>query len=116
MWRISVCHGPTGPEHRLVGKPFQGFVDIEPKRRRGRPNQIPCNFSEQSCVVTQPHQRRSVVGNGNTDVGSKSPTHKPGQPKTPRVSSDGTKVSGAMSQQRGDSGYESAPQKFVQLV
>ena len=45
------------------------------------------------------------MGNGNIEVG-KTPTRKPGQPK----------ICGAMSQQRGDSGHESAPQKFVQLV
>jgi hypothetical protein len=36
------------------------------------------------------------------------------RPAGARIS--GAKVSGAMSQQRGDSGNESAPQKFVQLV
>jgi hypothetical protein len=56
------------------------------------------------------------VGDGNNDVGRKSPTHNPGQPKISGVRTGGAKVSGAMSQQRGDSGNESAPQKFVQLV
>ena len=71
------------------------------------------------------------MGNGNIDVGNKTATRKPGQPivehlagssselridkqnppKTERV-----RICGAMSQQRGDSGNESAPQKFVQLV
>jgi len=72
------------------------------------------------------------VGNGNIDVGNKSPTRKPGEPITGRLSgSDGAsepaidslaaqrpRICGAMSQQRGDSGRsnDSAPQKFVQLV
>jgi hypothetical protein len=75
------------------------------------------------------------VGNGNIDVGNKSPTRKPGQPIVERLAgTDGcsalridkqnplkpgrTGISGAMSLQGGDSGRgnESAPQKFVQLV
>jgi hypothetical protein len=75
------------------------------------------------------------VGNGNTDVGNKIPTRKPGQPSVESLigrggflelridglgslKADQTKVCGAMSQQHGDSGRgnESVPQKFVQLV
>jgi hypothetical protein len=73
------------------------------------------------------------VGNGNIDVGNNTPTRKSGQPIVERLGrSNGSaelridkqnpqrterpKVSGAMSQQRGDSGNVSAPQKFVQLV
>jgi hypothetical protein len=73
------------------------------------------------------------VGNGNIVVGNKTPTRKAGRPivespvvtdGSPKVRSDQPnpakteKVSGEMSQQRGDSGRgtESAPQKFVQLV
>jgi len=71
------------------------------------------------------------VGNGNIDVGNKSPTRKPGQPIVERLAGTAlridkqnplkparTGISGAMSLQRGDSGRgnESAPQKFVQLV
>lgn|GEM_PF-753746 len=75
------------------------------------------------------------MGNGNIDVGNKSPTRKPGQPSVERLAgTDGsselridkqnplkpgrTGICGAMSLQRGDSGRgnESAPQKFVQLV
>jgi hypothetical protein len=53
------------------------------------------------------------VGNGNSDVGNKTATHKSGPPK-PKW----PKICGAMTQQRGDSfrGNESAPQKLVQLV
>jgi hypothetical protein len=56
------------------------------------------------------------VGNGNIDVGNKSPTRKAGQSKIPGATSGSARNSGAMSQQRCDSGHESAPQKFVQLV
>jgi hypothetical protein len=73
------------------------------------------------------------VGNGNIDVGNKTPTRKAGQPiaeslvvtdGSPKLRIDQSnpskteKICGAMSQQRGDSGRgnESAPQKFVQLV
>ena len=75
------------------------------------------------------------MGNGNIDVGNKTPTRKPGQPIVENlVGSDGSSelridlqnppktervgVCGAMSQQYGDSnrGNESAPQKLVQLV
>jgi hypothetical protein len=73
------------------------------------------------------------VGNGNIDVGNKTPTRKPGQPVVENlVGSDGSselridnpsnmervRICGAMSQQYGGSGRgnESVPQKFVQLV
>ena len=75
------------------------------------------------------------MGNGNINVGNKTPTRKPGQPIVENlVGSDGSselridlqnpsktervRVCGAMSQQHGDSGRgnESVPQKFVQLV
>jgi hypothetical protein len=73
------------------------------------------------------------VGNGNIDVGNKTPTRKAGKPIAESlVVTDGSpklridkpnspkkeKICGAMSQQRGDSGRgnESAPQKLVQLV
>jgi hypothetical protein len=71
------------------------------------------------------------VGNGNFDVGKKSPTRKPGQPMAGTLPGNGSsaaqldaqkierpRVCGAMTQQCGDSGRgnESAPQKFVRLV
>jgi hypothetical protein len=75
------------------------------------------------------------VGNGNIDVGKKTPTRKGGQRIVKRLTArDGSlapriddptlllkepvKVCGAMSQQYGDGGRgnESAPQKFVHLV
>jgi len=73
------------------------------------------------------------VGSGTIDVGDKTPARKPGQPIVGRLAgSDGSSEPGidkqtslkterpricvAMSQQCGDSGNVSAPQKFVQLV
>ena len=73
------------------------------------------------------------MGNGNIDVGNKTPTRKARQPigeslavtegsSEPRIDqpnpAKAERICGAMSQQRGDSGRgnESAPQKFVQLV
>jgi len=75
------------------------------------------------------------VGNGNIDVGKKTPTRKGGQrivecltgrdgSLAPRIDDpdprqkEPVKVCGAMSQQCGDGGRgnESAPQKFVHLV
>jgi hypothetical protein len=81
-----------------------------------------CNFSEQSRVVIYEQQRIIVVGNGNIDVGNKTATRKSGQPAVNAGSSERRIQQqqggncGVMSQQRGDSGHESAPQKFVQLV
>ena len=70
------------------------------------------------------------MGSDNIDVGHQTAPRQPGEPaersvagdavsgphgeKSPRKSPD--RICGAMSQQRGDSGHESAPQKFVQLV
>jgi hypothetical protein len=75
------------------------------------------------------------VGNGNIDVGNKTPTRKPDQPiSKPLAESNGSGelridgrnppknerpgICGAMSLQYGDSGRgnESAPQKLLQLV
>ena len=65
------------------------------------------------------------MGNGNIDVGNKTPTRKPSEPridgKSPLqnpLNAERPKICGAMSQQCGDSGRgnESSPQKFVQLV
>jgi hypothetical protein len=75
----------------------------------------------------------AVVGSGTIDVGTKTPTGKPGQPIVEQLAgSEGSfkprteeqnslkaervRICGAMSQQRGDSGNVSAPQKFVRLV
>ena len=53
------------------------------------------------------------MGTGTVDVGNETAPRKPGQPRTkpPRRS-------GAMAQQRGDSGrgHQSAPQELLQLV
>jgi hypothetical protein len=56
-------------------------------------------------------KRIAVVGNGNVEVGTKSPTPKPDPLKTGRP-----RNCGAMLQQCADSGSFSAPQKFVRLV
>jgi hypothetical protein len=58
----------------------------------------------------------SVVGNDNVDAGKKSPPPKPGPSKIRGTELPKAKISGAMSQQRGDSGIVSAPQEFVRLV
>ncbi len=65
------------------------------------------------------------MGNGNINVGSKTPTRKPSEPQIDLqnplqipLKAERPKNCGAMAEQRGDSsrGNESAPQKFVQLV
>jgi hypothetical protein len=59
------------------------------------------------------------VGNGNIDVGSTTPTRKPGQPveRQGKTSEHPVSPCGAMSQQGGEfGGNVSAPQKFVHLV
>ncbi|MEH2555215.1 hypothetical protein V1286_002744 [Bradyrhizobium algeriense] len=64
------------------------------------------------------------MGNGNIDVGSATPTRKPGQPverqgknSEGKTSEHPVSLCGAMSQQGGEfRGNVSAPQKLVQLV
>jgi hypothetical protein len=72
------------------------------------------------------------VGNGNNDVGSKTPPRKTGRPSVDgskqlperrcedrvRSSKESPQVSGAMAEQRCDTvrGDQSAPQKLVRLV
>ena len=59
------------------------------------------------------------MGSGNIDVGSATPTRKPGQPVERQGETSEHPVSpcGAMSQQGSEfRGNVSAPQKFVQLV
>jgi hypothetical protein len=78
--------------------------------------------------------RIAVVGNGNTDVGKKTPTRESGQPIIERLASSGfpdlridhqdglkrerPRKCGAMSEQSSDSGRgnEQVPQKLVHLV
>ena len=72
------------------------------------------------------------MGSDNIDVGKQTAPRQAGRP-TEHLAAGGiasapgsekavppkkgpARISGAMSQQRGDSGHESAPQKFVQLV
>jgi hypothetical protein len=71
------------------------------------------------CVLTPPQQRIAVVGNGNIDVGSTTPTRKPGQPveREGKTSEHHVSLCGAMWQQGSEfRGNVSAPQKFVHLV
>jgi hypothetical protein len=59
------------------------------------------------------------VGSGNIDVGSATPTRKPGQPvgRQGETSEHPVSLCGAMSQQGSEfRGNVSAPQKFVRLV
>jgi hypothetical protein len=97
--------------------------------------QTACNLSGQLRVVVDVQQRISVVGNGNIDVGTKTPTRKTGKPSIQRLSgsngqpelridqsisplAERPKVCGAMTLQSGDSGWgnQSAPQKLLHLV
>jgi hypothetical protein len=90
-------------------------------------------FSAVARYPTPPAQGIAVVGNGNTDVGSKTPTRVSGQPIIERLASDfpdlrighqnglkreGARKCGAMSEQSADSGRgnEQVPQKLVHLV
>ena len=59
------------------------------------------------------------MGSGNIDVGSATPTRKPGQPveRQGETSEHSVSLCGAMSQQGSEfRGNVSAPQKFVHLV
>ena len=59
------------------------------------------------------------MGSGNIDVGSATPTRKPGQPveRQGKTSEQPVSLCGAMSQQGSEfRGNVSAPQKFVHLV
>ena len=78
-----------------------------PKHRCCRLNRATCNHSGRLGVVSQLQQRMAVVG--TTDVGNQTDKQTPLKAERPRIC-------GAMSEQRGDSGNQSAPQKLVQLV
>ena len=98
------------------------------------PDLIACNFCGQLRVTRiSPEQGIAVVGNGNSDVGSKTPI--PGQPTVERLARhdrlSGLRLDpqappqresavkcGAMSEQSADSGRgnEQVPQKLVHLV
>jgi hypothetical protein len=94
-----------------------------------------CNFLVRLRVMANLQQRISVVGNGNIDVGTGIPTRTFGQPTVERLSginglpelridqlsparAERPTVSGAMTQQSGDSGWgtQCAPQKLLHLV
>jgi hypothetical protein len=94
-----------------------------------------CNLLARLRVISNIHQGRSVVGNGNIGVGTETATRKIGQPTVERLSGTNglpelridplssaqprrPSVCGAMTQQSGDSGWgtQCAPQKLVHLV
>lgn len=92
-----------------------------------------CNLFGQLRVTGQLRQRTTVLGNGSSiDVDSISRPRKTSQPSVDRLiktsffelqadphdltRSDRTGTCGAMAQQCGDSGYQSAPQKLIHLV
>jgi hypothetical protein len=101
----------------------------EPTRRCSRLTGIK-QLSAPLRVTSPLRQRMAVMGNGDIVVGSKTPPRKPAnvtvkdladRTAKDRLSGapDFTETErhcGAMSQQRGDSGTLSTPQKFVQLV
>jgi len=116
-----------------VKKPAPQLGFGEPKHRCSRLDRTACNHSMRLRVVSQLQQRVAAVGSGTIDVGTKTPASKSGQPIVDQLAgSDGSlkprigdqnplktervRICGAMSQQRGDSGNVSAPQKFVRLV
>jgi hypothetical protein len=87
----------------------------EPKHRFERHSRTECcNFSGQLRVCNLTSKGILVVGSDNIDVGKQTAPGQPGSEASPQKLRDG--ICGAMLQQRGDSGHESAPQKFVQLV
>jgi hypothetical protein len=84
-------------------------------------------------VLRQLSKEVLFVGNGNIDVGNQSAIRKSGQPivqppagidgasesridQANSLKSERPRISGAMSQQCGDNGNVSAPQKFVHLI
>jgi hypothetical protein len=108
--------------------------NVEPGHRRGRLNHTHATFlCSRALPLIPPAQGIAVVGNGNTDVGSKTPTRESGQAIVERLASDfpdlridhqnglkreGARKCGAMSEQSADSGRgnEQVPQKLVHLV
>jgi len=104
---------------------------------RNEPLNIACNFLWRLRVAIDAPTKDRVVGSGSTDVGNKGPTRNQGKtrrPDRPRLDAlagadpfpelriDGrgalrtAGVCAAMSEQHGDGGNLSAPQKFVHLV
>jgi hypothetical protein len=94
-----------------------------------------CNFLARLRVIANLQQRILVVGNGNIDVGTDTLTRKISQPTVEHISgssglpelridqpsstrAERPLVSGAMTQQSGDSGWgtQCAPQELLHLV
>jgi hypothetical protein len=91
----------------------------EPKPWSRRLSGTPCNFARGRALRISPQQRIDVVGIGNIDVGSATPTRKPGQPveRQGEAPEHAARPCGAMIQQGSEfRGNVSAPQKFVHLV
>jgi hypothetical protein len=82
----------------------------------------PCTVPQHLPVVTSFQQRILAVADGNIDAGNKTGNRRSGLPvverlaKTDRSSAPRPRICRAMLQQCADSGNQSAPQKFVQLV
>jgi hypothetical protein len=143
--RARIRHLPASSGHETPadGARFevrQGDFNVSPRSLDDEPK--PCSTRLTSnavqlsaClrVVIPPQQRIAVVGSGNIDVGSTTPTRGPDQPvadgsemridpsvKTKRQEKaleHPASVCGAMSQQGNEfRGNVSAPQKFVRLV
>jgi hypothetical protein len=121
--RLSQC-GREAPRQR---------DGLEPKSPRSRLIRTACNLSACWRVVTKLSAKDAVLGRANIEAGNKTPTRDAGRstaqrptgtdnsaeprieaPNTLRIKRPG--VSGAMSQQCGDSGSHSMPQKFLHLV
>jgi hypothetical protein len=95
------------------------------------PPQTTCNLFD-SRALKAVRQRTAALGNGSFDVDSVSGRRKAGQPsvegsiessffelrmdRQDAAHIERTGPCGAMAQQCGDSGYQSAPQKFIHLV
>jgi hypothetical protein len=133
---ISINPGWTpglSSRSRSVGRPFGAG--------NGESGCFPIDFAGvhatflRSYALSHIFRRRiAVVGSGNIDVGSKTPTREFGQPIVERLTSNGfsdlridhqsplkrggARKCGAMSEQSADSGRgnESVPQKLVHLV
>jgi hypothetical protein len=82
---------------------------------QGRPTKTPAT-SGRFARYSKLNKGWSVMRGDNITVGSKSTTSKPDSDSRDPVGKKRPDVSGAMSQQRCDSGNPSTPQKFVRLV
>jgi hypothetical protein len=135
--RAATPNRPASPSALLSIFLFRQVArdgNVEPGDRRGRLNDTHATFLCSRALSNTSSARIAVVGNGNTDVGSKTPTRESGQPIIERLASngfpdlridhqdglkrEGARRCGAMSEQSADSGRgnEQVPQKLVHLV